>query len=308
MLERFRLACIRESTMTQRQSAAHEQCAVPNSIAQPNLSDDRSLGRFAHQTPGHDDIEYLDNDWLSGETTTEEQEAGETFEQEDPKPDVANKEADTISREADSGHPVEGLQTGSKPNVLPAAAEVFDRRGDLQLIAGQEQVTFRVCSRSLARSSPVWDTMLYGPFTEGKDQQNTDNWTITLPEDNPDALRILMKAVHSQSDTIPKVLSEDDLFHLALLCDKYDMVGLFKSFWNDWVSKLGVAPRTPSGFVHRLWIGYTLGYRSYYKITLTELMGLCKPLEGKTGLFLEGYDEENLCENIHLQALGIVGK
>jgi hypothetical protein len=150
--------------------------------------------------------------------------------------------------------------------------------------------------------------MLYGPFSEGKDQQNTDNWTITLPEDNPDALRILLKAVHSQSDTIPKVLSEDDLFHLALLCDKYDMVGLFKSFWNDWVSKLGVAPRTPSGFVHRLWIGYTLGYLSYYKTTLTELMGLCKPLEGKTGLFLEGYDEDNLCENIHLQALGIVGK
>jgi hypothetical protein len=61
--------------------------------------------------------------------------------------------------------------------------EVFDPRGDLTLVAGADRVVFRVCSRSLARSSPVWDATLYGPFAEGKGQQQEEcGWEILLPD------------------------------------------------------------------------------------------------------------------------------
>lgn len=47
---------------------------------------------------------------------------------------------------------------------------VIDPRGDLKLIA-KGNIIFQVCSRTLARAAPFWDTLLYGPFCEGKEQQ-----------------------------------------------------------------------------------------------------------------------------------------
>jgi hypothetical protein len=97
-------------------------------------------------------------------------------------------------------------ETNSGSALSPVEAEVLDPRGDLTLLVGQEgKVGFLVCSRALARSSPYWENMLYGPFEEGKDQQRDGTrWTVDLPEDNPDALRVCLRAVHCKFDIIPR--------------------------------------------------------------------------------------------------------
>ncbi len=89
--------------------------------------------------------------------------------------------------------------------------------------------------------------MLFGSFKEGKEQQTTDNWVVELPEDNPAALRILLNVAHCQVGLIPAVLQHEDMFNLTILCDKYDMVGLLKPFWRDWINNLKLAPCTPTG-------------------------------------------------------------
>jgi hypothetical protein len=199
-----------------------------------------------------------------------------------------------------------------KPNTKPTAtvtqAELLDPRRDLILVAGPERISFQVRSRALARASRVWEVMLYGPFFEGKDQQNDESWIVALPGDNPDALRILLGAVHCQFDNLPAKVDRNVLINVALLCDKYDMVGLLKSFWHGWVTGLDAPTRDPSGFAHRLVIAHTLGYLHYYKTTLKEFLAQCQTLEGKTGIFLESNKEENMCENAHLQALGVGGE
>ncbi|KAK3299850.1 uncharacterized protein B0H64DRAFT_369174 [Chaetomium fimeti] len=116
-----------------------------------------------------------------------------------------------------------------------AATEVFDRRGDLKLVVGEdnsERGTFQVCSRTLARSSPVWDTMFYGPFREGFPQQNSDEWTVSLPEDDPDGLRVILSALHGKFDAVPEGGSLDFIVNLAALADKYDTVASLRPFWK----------------------------------------------------------------------------
>ncbi|KAM7185916.1 hypothetical protein V8F33_012105 [Rhypophila sp. PSN 637] len=45
---------------------------------------------------------------------------------------------------------------------------IFDDLGDLTLIVGPEEVKAPVCSRALARHSPFFKCLLYGPFRESR--------------------------------------------------------------------------------------------------------------------------------------------
>lgn len=223
---------------------------------------------------------------------------------------VTPQPGNPIKQEVGQDFTATDAPTNITPAPIPVPVEVLDPRGDLTLVAGHPGIKFRVCSRALARSSPVWDVMLFGSFSEGQDQQKSgdDDWTVTLPDDSPDSLRILLNAAHSKFDAIPTTLPNESIFNLTVLSDKYDMVGLLKPFWSNWVGKLGVAPGTPLGFVQRLWIDHTLGYLQCYKATLKELMSHLRVFNDKPGIFLQCYHEENLSENIHLQALGVLGK
>jgi hypothetical protein len=227
--------------------------------------------------------------------------------QEDTAPS-AQQDAATIKQEAGLGNPTGGAAAQTAPDSVPGAVEVLDSRGDLTLITGQHRVSFRVCSRSLARSSSHWEKLLFGPSAESKGQQSGDNWSITLPEDDSDALRIVLQAVHCNFEAIPMVLQQETLFNITVMCDKYDMVKLLKPFWNDWVTNLAHARRDPSGFVHRLWIAQTLGYLEYYKTTLTELMATLRLAGDGSGIYLESYLDENLNDNTHFQRLKLLGQ
>jgi hypothetical protein len=271
---------------------------APGSVS--DLSEQASSGAPAHQQNAQQDAS--DSEYELDTMADVNEEENEPF--------VAPQIADPIKQEEGENSAATDAPANITPAPLPISVEVLDPRGDLSLLAGQPGVMFRVCSRSLARSSPVWDAMLFGPFSEGKEQQDDDDegWTVRLPDDNPDSLRILLNAVHSKFDAIPTTLPNESVFSLAVLCDKYDTVALLKPFWNDWVQKSNAAPSTPTGFVHRLWIARTLGYERCYKATLKELIYLLRILNDKPRIFLESYYEEDLCDNIYLQALGVLGK
>ena len=129
---------------------------------------------------------------------------------------------------------------------------------------------------------------------------------VKLPADNPDALRVCLRAVHCKFDVIPPSVPQNAIFNLVILCDKYDMVGLLKPFWDQWVRALPPASGDPMSFIHRLWISRTLGYQECYEMTLMKLITQLR-IDGKGGIFLEGCVED-LGKNIHFQQLGVAGK
>ncbi|KAJ0347663.1 hypothetical protein COL154_010775 [Colletotrichum chrysophilum] len=55
--------------------------------------------------------------------------------------------------------------------AIPTPTKILDSKGDLYLVVGSDiragdPSTFLVCSKALARASPVFDKMLFGPFAE----------------------------------------------------------------------------------------------------------------------------------------------
>jgi hypothetical protein len=145
----------------------------------------------------------------------------------------------------------------------PGGPEIIDPHGDLQLIVGGSEVLFQVCSRALARSSPVWNGMLYGQFAEGKEQQNGDLWEVPLLEEDPDALRVILFIVHCNFEALPTKVPFDLFFRLTVLSDKYDMVAFLKGFWRRWnhwgASESQLVCMSPGQLTQRLWISHTLG-------------------------------------------------
>jgi hypothetical protein len=166
--------------------------------------------------------------------------------------------------------------------------EHFDPRGDLTLVVGEEQALFHVCSRALARSSPVFDVMLYGPFAEGRDQ-NHHRWEVTLPEDSPEGLRIVLHAVHGKPHAVPPFLAPASLLAAATMADKYDMVECLSPWWRRWIDALPSRLCDAEAFVQHLRIFELLGDQSSYEKALGEFLS-CSRRDPWSGRFWLGGD------------------
>ncbi|KAH6617404.1 hypothetical protein F5144DRAFT_391990, partial [Chaetomium tenue] len=180
------------------------------------------------------------------------------------------------------------------------AFEVFDPRGDLRLIVGPDQISFRVCSRSLARSSSYWETLLYGPFAEGQGQQKAgSDWVIPLPEDRPEGLRILCFAVHGKFDALPSEMTHAELLYVVVLADKYNMVGSLKPFWKDWVQDPDcVTDNTPTAdeLLDYLAVCHKLGYGRGFREAFAYFVK-CAAAHDDGRLYIDGFPDHDIYDD-----------
>lgn len=118
-------------------------------------------------------------------------------------------------------------------------AQVLDDLSDLTLTIGTELVevepiSYKVCSKTLARASPVLKRMLYGNFVEAKPEDG--EWLVKLPEDDPKAFGTILKTVHGQFDAELEPMTLEALHAVATIADKYDLARALASrvfFWRD---------------------------------------------------------------------------
>ncbi|KAJ3961874.1 hypothetical protein N0V92_001438 [Colletotrichum tropicale] len=87
----------------------------------------------------------------------------------------------------------------------------FDPIGDLTLRVGEDGVAYEfvVCSRTLSRWSPVFRTMLFGGFAESKPADAA--WSVSLPEDLPSAMFLVLSIIHGCFEHVPTSLSQIEL-------------------------------------------------------------------------------------------------
>ena len=189
----------------------------------------------------------------------------------------------------------------------PGCIEALDPRGDLRLIVGVDRVAFQVCSRTLARSSPVWETLLYGPFVEGKAQQEDCDWEIPLPEDRPEEFRILLSAVHGKFDDFPYQIDHSELLRLAVLADKYDMTGSLKPLWANWVGETdGIGNWTTQETWEYLLICHKLGYGQGFREAFAHVVDHAEIDEDGDSHNL-GFQDYDLYTDDHPCLLDILG-
>ncbi|KXH34838.1 hypothetical protein CSAL01_00419 [Colletotrichum salicis] len=120
----------------------------------------------------------------------------------------------------------------------PAIKEVqIDPDGDLTLVAGQQtgkpEKSFHVCASALRRSSQVWKKMLFGPFKESKPAFGP--WLVNLPEDDPDALEIILNIIHANFPLVPNTPDLFELYEIFQMANKYDMIPALKPWAVAWL-------------------------------------------------------------------------
>ncbi|KAI0135902.1 hypothetical protein F4814DRAFT_444706 [Daldinia grandis] len=166
---------------------------------------------------------------------------------------------------------------------MSAQLTEFDRRGDVKLRTGQDldsaTVVFTVCSRSLARASPVFDRMLYGDFSEGRSNQakDADDWIVNLPEDKPAAVAVLLSIVHARFDQIPKTLSVDELYDLTVLTHYYDATRTLGPWSNKWMAAVEKLERESAELMPKiLWISWELGWKNTFSASARRMVLECE--------------------------------
>lgn len=185
----------------------------------------------------------------------------------------------------------------------------FDPNGDLRLKVGPDNVTCVVCSRSLSRVSPVFKAMLYGSFAESKPTHG--EWIVALPEDNQEAMFLLLNIVHGRFNAIPWNLTIERLYYVTVLTDKYDMTKSLCPWASRWLEHLPRSTDYVTSKVQRLWIARELGDIELFKDEALSLLHRCNleftRSDSEDGRPYDSEDEEPCHAYRVLESLEMIG-
>lgn len=188
----------------------------------------------------------------------------------------------------------------------PKPPITFDPDGNLTLLVGPTKQSFRVCSRTVSRSSPVFRKMLNGPWIESK-PANAQDWIVELPEDDEEALALVLHIIHAQFDVIKPTLETSELFWVCVIVNKYDLVHALRPWARAWCEDLD----TEYADDRLLWIGWVLGCGEFFIGTASEVLVAAETIpsnsssEGKPVLVTERSNISN--EHEYVSSIGILG-
>lgn len=181
--------------------------------------------------------------------------------------------------ECDAG----AVQVGSVEKV---ATVQFDPEGDVIFVLPCSEGTARlqINSSIVCLSSPVFKAMLgrNSCFKEARDLAIRGDigppLEISLADDDPKALAVILRIVHYQYDWVPVSLEEDRLYQIAILCDKYDMrraLGTHLDKW--WKPYLDGQMEVPEQETDKwLFMAYAFALPTLFTLRSKELiMGVC---------------------------------
>lgn len=102
-----------------------------------------------------------------------------------------------------------------------------------------KEVQVRASSKHLKLASPVFAAMLgNGTFQEGHTLDEEGCVEIGFPDDDPEAFIILLNICHCRSRLVPREVTFECLVEIAILVDKYDMLGMVKFYSDTWIANL----------------------------------------------------------------------
>ena len=149
----------------------------------------------------------------------------------------------------------------------PTSTTIYlDSSGDLRLLvkdSGDEWTTLIVSSSAMRLASPVWRAML-NPKSHFKEAEKQE---VEFPDDDLDALLIILRVAHLKFRDLPESVSFEGLVNLAVVCDKYDTVGLVRKWIPGWLAPWYKEICSP-GYEEWLSIAWTFGkFATFQKVT-----------------------------------------
>lgn len=140
---------------------------------------------------------------------------------------------------------------------------VFDDLGDTKIQVkrpcGLEAKARLVCSRALARSSPVLHVKLQEwLLSENTTSPRLNRLVIELPAGDDDSLTLFLNIAHGRFLEIPRKLSISQLYNLTALTHCYQSTGLLDPWADSWISLIE-SPARGLNLAKLLWISWELG-------------------------------------------------
>ncbi|KMU88198.1 hypothetical protein CIHG_05369 [Coccidioides immitis H538.4] len=104
--------------------------------------------------------------------------------------------------------------------------------------APHQETHMQVSSKHLSLASVVFKQMLQGKFQESATLQSTGCVKIPLPDNNPEALAILLNICHVQMSNVPRTVSQRTMAQIACLVNKYYFHEVILPFLDVWVNSM----------------------------------------------------------------------
>ncbi|TGO80824.1 hypothetical protein BPOR_1678g00010 [Botrytis porri] len=141
---------------------------------------------------------------------------------------------DEIAGEGEVGV-LETVEEDADGNVN--VSEVVDKEKDKSKKELKE-IHMLVSSKHMVLVSPVFKAMLqWSNFKEGYAMKAHGKVEVPLPDDDPDAMRILVDIVHCHHKDVPRKVKLSLLTHLAILVDKYRLHEAVQIYSDMWISQ-----------------------------------------------------------------------
>ena len=175
--------------------------------------------------------------------------------------EMSEKESETKLPEA-----VPKIDQDAKPAAHVPKRTICDPDGDRQIIAGPDgsQEIFTVSSYAMSLACKPWKAMLGkgSRFVEASISQTTP---IPFPEDNVEALAVLLNACHLEFTRVPVVIELEQLYNLAVICDKYDASKLVVPWLHRWTGDNRISSMSSAFLAERLFISWAFGDQKAFR-------------------------------------------
>ncbi|KAJ8071767.1 hypothetical protein OCU04_002082 [Sclerotinia nivalis] len=139
----------------------------------------------------------------------------------------------------DSGIGMEMGTDGEVPEVLETVEEdPYNADADKEKKQKElKEIHMLVSSKHMVLVSPVFKAMLqWSNFKDGYAMKAHGKVEVPLPDDDPEAMRILVDIVHCHHKDVPRKVKLSLLTHLAILVDKYRLHEAVQIYSDMWIS------------------------------------------------------------------------
>ncbi|OQV07263.1 hypothetical protein CLAIMM_11721 [Cladophialophora immunda] len=124
-----------------------------------------------------------------------------------------------------------GQNNGASPAEAPTAHE-------------NQEIEAKVSSKHLSLASKVFRAMFDGNFREGVALGADQATKVPLPEDNADAMMVLLGIIHGLNRSVPRKIEYALFFAIVVLIDKYELQEATGVYTDLWFSDLWPARNT----------------------------------------------------------------
>ncbi|KIX98334.1 uncharacterized protein Z520_05635 [Fonsecaea multimorphosa CBS 102226] len=101
-----------------------------------------------------------------------------------------------------------------------------------------QEIEVKVSSKHLSLASRVFHTMFNGKFREGVAPEVDQLTRVPLPEDDADAMMILLGIIHGLNRSVPLEVERTLFLAIVVLIDKYELQEATGVYTNLWFSEL----------------------------------------------------------------------